>query len=120
MAPRRLDDGGTNYRYFDVRSHVGDYTLTQSLGEGIDIGPAERPGSLGSCLHQLGLHPLDPPSLRVRGCRHEAGLAMFPLRLLTQLRELSRGTRLRLDQLAHAQPGAGLRLVVDAVQMRRL
>ena len=120
VQPGRLDDGRADHGHLDTGADVGDHPLTERLGEGVDVGPAERAGALGAGFHQLGLHPLQPAPLGVRCGRQVAGLAMFPLGLLAQGRQPLRGARLGLDQVPHRQSGPGLGLVVDGVHVRRL
>ena len=120
VQPGRLDDRRAHHGHLDVGAHVGDDPLAERLGEGVDVGPAERAGAFGARLDQLRLHPLQPPPLGVGRRGEEAGLPMLPLGLLAQRGQPLRGPRLRLDQVTHRQTGPGLGVVVDRVDVRRL
>ena len=57
MQPRGLDDRRPHDRDMDVPADIGHHPLAESLGEGVDVGPAQRAGSLGAGLDELGLDP---------------------------------------------------------------
>ena len=120
MQPGGLDDRRSNDRDVHVLSDIGHHPLAESLGEGVRVGPAQRAGPLGTGLDQLSLDPSEAAALCVGGCGQEAGLPVLALSLLAELRELQRGTRLRLDQIPHRNTSGGLGFVVDVVLMRRL
>ena len=120
MQPGRLDDGRPDDRDGDLGPHLDHDPLPQRLGEGIDVGPAERPGAFGAGLDQLGLHPFQPAPLGVGGGGQISGLPVLPLGLLAQRGQPFRRTGLGLEQVAHPQTGLGLHPVVDGVLVRGL
>ena len=120
MQPGRLDDGRPDDRDRDLGPHLDHDPLPQRLGEGVDVGPAERPGAFGAGLDQLRLHPFQPASLGVRGGGQIPGLPVLPLGQLAQAGQPFRRTRLGLEHVAHPQAGLGLHPVVDGVLVRSL
>ena len=115
LHDRRPDDGDP-----DVRAGLDHRRLAQGLGEGVDVGPAQRAGPLGPGLDQLGLDPFQPAALGVGRGGQVARPPVLALGQLAQRGEPLRRTRLGLDLLAHPQAGLGLGPVVGRVLVRTL
>ena len=110
LHDRRADDGDLH-----VAAQVRDDGLTHRLGEGVDVGPAQRTGPFRARGYQFLLHPGEPPPFGVLAGGEVSGAAVQFLGLLAQRRQLLGGAGPCLDEVGHRQRRPGLGLVVHLV-----